>query len=101
MCCFGRWASAERIFQALDWGEQIHEPKKAAKYCPSEFAVRIEFRNLTFGYSEPRRPVLEDVSVVIRPGEKLAVVGPTGSGKSTLIRLLGRFYDFSDNSIFL
>jgi ABC-type multidrug transport system fused ATPase/permease subunit len=46
-------------------------------------------------------PILKDVSFTISPGEKLAIVGPTGSGKSTLIRLLGRFYDFDDNQIFL
>ena len=45
--------------------------------------------------------VLKDVSFSIHPGEKLAIVGPTGSGKSTLIRLLSRFYDFNDNQIFL
>ena len=46
-------------------------------------------------------PILKDVSFHISPGEKLAIVGPTGSGKSTLIRLLGRFYDFDDNQIYL
>ncbi|MCH7743543.1 MAG: ATP-binding cassette domain-containing protein, partial [Proteobacteria bacterium] len=61
---------------------------------------KLEFRHLTFGY-DPHHPVLHDVSVSIRPGEKLAIVGPTGSGKSTLIRLLGRFYDFPDGTIFL
>ncbi|MCB1644724.1 MAG: ABC transporter ATP-binding protein, partial [Pseudomonadales bacterium] len=96
---FRAMASAERIFQALDWHEQIREPK-VAEPLPDGLRGKVEFRNLSFGY-EPGQPVLQDVSLVIRPGEKLAVVGPTGSGKSTLIRLLGRFYDFPDGTIFL
>jgi ATP-binding cassette subfamily B protein len=92
-------ASAERIFQAMDWQEQVHEPEKPAS-LPERLEGRLEFRNLTFGYDSDD-PVLHDVSLEIAPGEKLAVVGPTGSGKSTLIRLLGRFYDFPDGSVFL
>jgi len=96
---FRAMASAERIFQALDWHEQVREPEVPAR-LPERLRGQIEFRHLTFGYS-PREPVLHDVSFTVAPGEKLAVVGPTGSGKSTLIRLLGRFYNFPDASIFL
>lgn len=96
---FRAMASAERIFQALDWHEQIREPANPAT-LPKRIEGKLEFRNLTFGYDSDQ-PVLEDVSFTVNPGEKLAIVGPTGSGKSTLIRLLGRFYDFADNSIFL
>jgi ATP-binding cassette subfamily B protein len=96
---FRAMASAERIFQAMDWQEQVHEPEKPAS-LPERLEGRLEFRNLTFGYDSDD-PVLHDVSLEIAPGEKLAVVGPTGSGKSTLIRLLGRFYDFPDGSVFL
>jgi ABC-type multidrug transport system fused ATPase/permease subunit len=60
----------------------------------------LEFKNLTFGY-ETGQPVLHDVSFEIAAGEKLAVVGPTGSGKSTLVRLLGRFYNFQRGAILL
>ncbi len=60
----------------------------------------MEFRHVNFGYSK-NTPILKDVSVIINPGEKLAIVGPTGSGKSTMIRLLGRFYDFEPGMIFL
>jgi ATP-binding cassette subfamily B multidrug efflux pump len=95
---FRAMASAERIFQALDWHEQVREPKNPA-HLPDRIEGKLEFRHLSFGYDE--QPVLKDVSFTIAPGEKLAIVGPTGSGKSTLIRLLGRFYDFADNSIFL
>jgi len=96
---FRAMASAERIFQALDWHEQVHEPENPAR-LPDRVEGRLEFRHLTFGY-DPAEPVLHDVSLMIEPGEKLAVVGPTGSGKSTLIRLLGRFYDFPDGTVFL
>ncbi|MEM7018934.1 MAG: ABC transporter ATP-binding protein, partial [Pseudomonadota bacterium] len=96
---FRAMASAERIFQALDWDEQIREPEKPY-LLPERLKGKVEFRNLTFGYDDEQH-VLKDVSLTIAPGEKLAVVGPTGSGKSTLIRLLGRFYDFADDSIFL
>jgi ATP-binding cassette subfamily B protein len=95
---FRAMASAERIFQALDWHEQVAEPAVPVS-LPGRVKGKIEFRNLSFGYD--RRDVLHDVSFTIAPGEKLAVVGPTGSGKSTLIRLLGRFYDFDDDTIFL
>ena len=96
---FRAMASAERIFQALDWHEQVREPTLPT-LLPTRIQGKLEFRHLTFGY-DPEQPVLKDVSLTIQPGEKLAIVGPTGSGKSTLIRLLGRFYDFADNSIFL
>jgi ATP-binding cassette subfamily B protein len=96
---FRAMASAERIFQALDWAEHVHEPEHPVT-LPERLEGRLEFRNLTFGY-DVDEPVLHDVSLMIEPGEKLAVVGPTGSGKSTLIRLLGRFYDFADDTVFL
>jgi len=96
---FRAMASAERIFQALDWDESVEEPENP-KMLAERINGRLEFKNLTFGY-ETGQPVLKDVSFDIAAGEKLAVVGPTGSGKSTLIRLLGRFYNFQRGSIFL
>jgi ATP-binding cassette subfamily B multidrug efflux pump len=96
---FRAMASGERIFQALDWDEQIHEPEIPAS-LPDRLEGKVEFRHLNFGYSK-NTPILKDVSVIINPGEKLAIVGPTGSGKSTMIRLLGRFYDFEPGMIFL
>ena len=84
---FRAMASGERIFQALDWDEHVREPAQPAA-LPSRLAGEIEFRAVDFAY-DPGVPVLRDVSFTIRSGEKLAIVGPTGSGKSTLIRLLG------------
>ena len=96
---FRAMASAERIFQALDWDESVDEPVKPVE-LRQRTAGEIEFKNLSFSYDD-ELPVLKDISLKIAAGEKLAVVGPTGSGKSTLIRLLGRFYNFQRGSIFL
>jgi ATP-binding cassette subfamily B protein len=96
---FRAMASGERIFQALDWDEQIHEPVSPIT-LPPRIRGKIEFRRVSFGY-ESGNPILQDVSFTVSPSEKLAIVGPTGSGKSTLIRLLGRFYDFPDGMLFL
>ena len=96
---FRAMASGERIFQALDWDEVIHEPTNPV-VLPERLRGGVEFRKVSFTYDNTM-PVLKDVSFSINPGEKLAIVGPTGSGKSTLIRLLSRFYDFEDEQIFL
>ena len=96
---FRAMASAERIFQALDWDESVDEPLNPKRLI-DRIPGRLEFKNLTFSY-DTGQPVLHDVSFDIKAGEKLAVVGPTGSGKSTLIRLLGRFYNFQRGTIFL
>ena len=96
---FRSMASGERIFQALDWDERLHEPDEPVT-LPARLEGRVEFRNVHFGYYADEL-ILQDVSFSIAPGEKLAIVGPTGSGKSTTIRLLVRFYDFNDGMIFL
>ena len=96
---FRAMASGERIFQALDWDEQIHEPGNPHR-LPDRLRGEVRFDNLHFSY-EQGNAVLRGVTFTISAGEKLAIVGQTGSGKSTLIRLLGRFYDFDDGQIFL
>lgn len=96
---FRAMASAERIFQALDWDEALREPTHPLA-LPERLRGEIEFGHLSFAY-EPGQPVLHDVSFRVEPGETLAIVGPTGSGKTTLVRLLGRFYDFAPGSVFL
>jgi len=96
---FRAMASAERIFQALDWPERITEPQ--APHEPDQrLQGALRFNHLNFGY-QPGHPVIKDFTLSVSPGEKLAVVGPTGSGKSTLIRLLVRFYDVDDGMIYL
>ncbi|MCY4655508.1 MAG: ABC transporter ATP-binding protein [Gammaproteobacteria bacterium] len=96
---FRSMASGERIFQALDWEERLHEPEEPYE-LPERLEGHIEFRNVNFSYLSSEQ-ILKDVSFKIAPGEKLAIVGPTGSGKSTIIRLLARFYDFDDDQIFI
>ncbi len=96
---FRSMASGERIFQALDWDERIHEPENPVQ-LPERLRGSVEFRNLNFSYPGSEQ-ILKNVSFSIEPGEKLAIVGATGSGKSTIIRLLARSYDFDDNMIFI
>ncbi|MBV9420864.1 MAG: ABC transporter ATP-binding protein, partial [Alphaproteobacteria bacterium] len=96
---FRAMASGERIFQALDWKEALKEPANPTP-LPPDLHGKVEFRHLDFAYN-PEHPILKDVSFTINPGERIAIVGPTGSGKTTLIRLLCRFYDVPDGSIFL
>jgi ABC-type multidrug transport system fused ATPase/permease subunit len=91
-------ASAERIFSLLDTEDLVPDPARPTPLA----AVRgaIEFRNVCFGY-DPAEPVLKDISFRVNEGETAAVVGATGAGKSTLIKLLLRFYDPQAGTIHL
>src|SRR5437899_5773431 len=89
-------SSAERIFQLLDTPVMIESPKNAV--VPKPFRGEVVFDNVWFHY-KPDDPVLKGVSFRIEPGERVAVVGATGSGKTTTIKLLNRFYDIQKGSI--
>ncbi len=83
-------ASGERIFQVLDEPEEISDRPGAIDLPPGE--GRVEFEGVTFGY-DAARPVLHEIDLEIAPGRNLAVIGHTGSGKTTLTALVPRFYD--------
>ena len=89
-------ASAERIFQLLDTPVDIRTPAKAS--VPKPFRGEVVFDNVWFRY-KAEAPVLKGVSFRIEPGERVAVVGATGSGKTTTIKLLNRSYDIEQGSI--
>lgn len=90
-------ASAMRIFEILDEPISIADSEKAIALPPTQ--GRIELRDVRFGYPGTERQVLEGVSFAIEPGETVALVGRTGCGKSTIARLLGRFYDSDSGAI--
>lgn len=89
-------AAAERVFGFLD-AEEIEETGEAV---PENVRGDVEFRNVRFGY-DPDRIVIKDFSSVVKAGQKIAIVGPTGAGKTTIVKLLMRFYDLNDGRIFL
>ncbi|MGE5304842.1 MAG: ABC transporter ATP-binding protein [Alphaproteobacteria bacterium] len=89
-------SSAERIFHLLDTPVKIESPQKPV--VPKPFRGEVVFDQVWFHY-KPDTPVLKGVSFRIEPGEKIAVVGATGSGKTTTIKLLNRFYDIQRGSI--
>ncbi len=88
-------ASTQRIFEILDRVPSVAEPIKPVH--PQKLAGRIEFRNIGFRYGS--RPVLEGVSLEIRAGEMIGLVGASGAGKTTLVNLLCRFYDVTEGAI--
>jgi ATP-binding cassette subfamily B protein len=91
-------ASFERVIEFLDAEEQI--PDAAASIDPPPVRGRIEFRDVSFSY-DPDRPLIESLSLVAEPGQTIAIVGPTGAGKTTLVNLIMRFYELNSGSITL
>jgi ATP-binding cassette, subfamily B, multidrug efflux pump len=91
-------AAAERVFEFLDEEEESAEAENPVK--PERITGRITFRDVTFGYS-PDRLIIKNFSADIREGQKVAIVGPTGAGKTTMVKLLMRFYDVNEGAILL
>ena len=91
-------ASAERVFELLDAEEQ--EPDAADAPAPIDGEGVIEFQNVRFSYS-PDHPLITDLSFRVEPGQTVAIVGPTGAGKTTLVNLIMRFYELDGGRILL
>jgi ATP-binding cassette subfamily B protein len=91
-------ASAERVFDLLDEPEESPNPEPAGRTGRSSLNGRVEFQHVSFSY-HPGTPVIEDLSMVAEPGSTVAIVGPTGAGKTTLVNLLMRFYDVDSGRI--
>ncbi|MEU8847463.1 ABC transporter ATP-binding protein [Streptomyces sp. NPDC048564] len=91
-------ASAERIFELLDAEEQGADPVPGVR--PEELRGRVALEGVSFRY-DPEKPLIEDLSLTVEPGHTVAIVGPTGAGKTTLVNLLMRFYDVSSGRITL
>ncbi len=89
-------ASGQRIFEVLDVPIDVRNKVDAKKL--ERIDASIEFRQVTFGYY-PEQPVLHDISFKVRPGEFVALVGPTGSGKTSITSLIHRFYDVWDGQV--
>ena len=91
-------ASAERVFDLLDAPEQSPEPAEPARVDVSR--GRVAFEHVSFRY-EPDKPLIDDLSLVAEPGQTVAIVGPTGAGKTTLVNLIMRFYELDAGRITL
>jgi ATP-binding cassette subfamily B multidrug efflux pump len=89
-------ASAERVFEFLEEEEEIPETSSPVHHTDVE--GHVEFKDVHFGYNADKI-VINDFSASIKPGQKVAIVGPTGAGKSTMIKLLMRFYDINEGTI--
>jgi len=91
-------ASAERVFELLDAAEQDPDAEQLAR--PDRVEGRVAFEDVSFRYA-PDKPLIEDLSLAVHPGQTVAIVGPTGAGKTTLVNLLMRFYEVSGGRITL
>ena len=91
-------AAAERVFEFLDEEEEVADAVDSVK--PHGIKGIVEFKNVHFGYKEDNI-IINDFSAVVKPGQKVAIVGPTGAGKTTMVKLLMRFYDVNKGSILI
>lgn len=93
-------AASERVFNILDSEEMSSEDNVSKKLVKNRVKGNIEFRNVKFGYDDDK-VIINDFTAKIKAGEKVAIVGPTGAGKTTMVNLLMKFYDINDGDILI
>ena len=93
-------AASERVFEFLDESEMTNEKHLTGKLNKDKVKGKIEFKNVKFGYDE-NKTIIKDFNVLVKPGEKVAIVGPTGAGKTTLVNLLMKFYEIKSGDILI
>ena len=93
-------AASERVFEFLDEKEMTDESNLTQKLDKSKAKGKIEFKHVKFGYDEDRT-IIKDFNASVNPGEKIAIVGPTGAGKTTMVNLLMKFYEIKDGEILI
>ncbi|MGU9537784.1 ABC transporter ATP-binding protein [Clostridium tepidum] len=91
-------AAAERVFEFIEEEEEVKETENPVKL--EKVSGQVEFKNVKFGYNQDKI-IINDFNAKIKPGQKVAIVGPTGAGKTTIIKLLMRFYDVNNGGIFI
>ncbi len=89
-------AAAERVYEFLEEEEEVEDIKNPIE--ANDIKGEVEFRNVHFGYDE-NKIIINDFSVDVKPGQRVAIVGPTGAGKTTIVKLLMRFYELNSGSI--
>lgn len=93
-------AASERVFEFLDEGEMTSQEHLTKHLDKSNVKGQIEFKNVKFGYDEGRT-IIKNFSLNAKPGQKIAIVGPTGAGKTTMVNLLMKFYEINDGDILI
>ena len=93
-------AASERVFDFLDEEEMSSEKNITKHLDKSKVKGKIEFKNVKFAYNDDR-VIINNFSAKAMPGEKVAIVGPTGAGKTTMVNLLMKFYDIKDGDILI
>lgn len=91
-------AAAERVFEFLGEEEEVEDIKNPIK--TNDIKGEVEFKNVHFGYDE-NKIIINDFSIDVKPGQRVAIVGPTGAGKTTIVKLLMRFYELNSGSILI
>ena len=92
-------AASERVFEFLDETEMSNQKNATKKLDKTKVKGKIEFENVSFKYDENGKTIINDFSAIAQPGQKIAIVGPTGAGKTTMVNLLMKFYEINSGDI--